>query len=63
VDKEKSFYEIRKAFNKLTNKGFDNLITAVGLPGIKHLGYYTDINVVKYVEKALRLKNKIIKKK
>jgi len=63
VDKENSFYELRKAFNKLTNKGFDNLITAIGIPGIKHLSYYTDINVAKYGAKALRIKNKILKKK
>lgn len=63
LDKENSFYDIRKFFDKLTNKGLDFLITAIGLPGIKHLSYYTDLNVVKYSAKTLRIMNKIMKKK
>lgn len=63
IKKEKAFYEIRKSFDELTNKGYDKLLSAIAFPGVKHLIYYTDLNVIKYSGKALRLKDKIHKKK
>ncbi|WP_027340043.1 NAD(P)/FAD-dependent oxidoreductase [Halonatronum saccharophilum] len=49
----------RKAFDNLNNKGYDNLMTAISLPGIKHLLYYTPINVTKVGAVSLDLWEKI----
>ncbi len=57
LEKEAAFYEIRKAFNTLSNREFDRLVCAIGLPGIKQLIYNTNINVVKYSAKLLKLAN------
>lgn len=51
-------YEFRKAFSKMTNKDYDALITAIGLPGIKQLFYDTNFNVVKNMGKLLKIINK-----
>ncbi len=63
VDKEMAFYEMRKAFDKLTNKGLDDLVAALAFPGLKHMAYYSDVDVVKYISMALRLNNKYDKNK
>ncbi len=59
VDKEKSFWEIRKTFDTLTNKGYDNLLSSIGKPGIKQFIYSTNFNVVKQTSKVLKIYNKL----
>lgn len=59
VTKNKQLYEFRKSFNKLTNGSYDMLIQSLGMPGIKHLTYYTPLNVVKYGSYVLKLINKL----
>lgn len=46
---EKTFemLQFRKVYDMLNNKGYDLLIRSIGLPGIKHVAYYTPLNVVK----------------
>lgn len=39
--------QFRKLFNNLTNEDFDRVVAAVGLPGIRHLLYYTPLNISK----------------
>jgi flavin-dependent dehydrogenase len=51
-------HEFRKSFNKISNKGYDKLITTIGIPGIKNLLYDTDFNVVKNMGKILGIFNK-----
>ncbi|MCX7921699.1 MAG: NAD(P)/FAD-dependent oxidoreductase [Clostridia bacterium] len=36
--------QFRKAYDLVGNKGYDLLFSAIGMPGIKHLLYYTPIN-------------------
>lgn len=57
LDKEKAFYEMRKSFDKLTNKGFDRLINSLDLPVIKQLTYYSNIDVIKYISTGLKIMN------
>ncbi len=47
--------EFRKLFNTLDDRDYDRLITAIGLPGIRHLLYHTNFNVFKYGSLAIRL--------
>lgn len=54
-------HEFRKAFDLMTNTGYDVLMSSLGIPGIKHLLYYTPFNVVKYgsfIMKAIPKKKK-----
>ncbi len=44
--KHVKIHEIRKAFNALDNAGYDKLVTAIGIPGIKHVLYYSSLNVI-----------------
>lgn len=37
----------RKTFNTLTNKDYDNIVSIIGMPGIKQLIYDSRINIVK----------------
>lgn len=46
MQKNKDLYEFRKAYNKLSNRGLDALISFIGLPIIKQLIYFTPINIV-----------------
>ncbi len=62
IKKELSMYELRKSFNRLSNRGYDNLLKVMALPGLKHLFYNTNINIAKYGAGALKLGNKIFKK-
>jgi len=39
--------EFRKALNSTSNAGYDFLVTSIGVPGLKHLLYYTPLNVIK----------------
>lgn len=59
MKKLKSFYEIRKAYNKARNKDFDTLIKLMAFPGIKHLTYNTHLNVLNYIGKVLHLKERM----
>jgi digeranylgeranylglycerophospholipid reductase len=49
------FYEFRKALNITSNSGYDALIASLGMPGIKHVMYYTPLNVVRYGSYILKL--------
>lgn len=49
----------RKAFNNLNNKDYDNLITAIGLPGIRHLIYGTSLNITKTGALAISLMERL----
>ncbi len=51
-------YEFRKAFNRLSNKDYDKLITFIGLPGIKRLIYDTKIDVLKLGGRYFSILNK-----
>ncbi len=57
VQKLLQLYEFRKAFDKLGNKSYDLLIQSMGLPLIKHITYYTPLDVVKYGSSLLKLKS------
>lgn len=39
--------QFRKIYDKLDNYGYDLLISSLGIPGLKHLAYYTPLNVIK----------------
>lgn len=47
--------EMRKAYNKADNKMYDMIVTGIGLPGIKHLLYHTNFNVIRFGYYYLRL--------
>lgn len=49
-------YRIRKAYNNLTNKDYDNLISFMGLPGVRNLIYNSRFNIVKPASLFLSLK-------
>lgn len=51
-------YEFRKAFNRLSNKGYDRLLTFLNLPAIKYLTYDTQLDVLKLGGKYLSIANK-----
>ncbi|MCX7711604.1 MAG: hypothetical protein N2484_17320 [Clostridia bacterium] len=40
-------HEFRKVFDMSSNTAYDVLMSSIGVPGIKHLLYYTPFNVVK----------------
>lgn len=46
---EKTFdlLQFRKGYDMINNKEYDLLIKCIGLPGIKHVAYYTPLNVLK----------------
>ncbi len=50
-------YELRLAYNNLSNKELDLFIAATGFPGIKHILYKTHINVRKYLSYVCKLYN------
>ena len=52
-------YEFRKAFNTLNNSSYNALISSIGIPGLKHLVYFTPINFVKIGAAFLKLKSKM----
>lgn len=54
VNRNLRLYEYRKALNMVDNTGYDVLVASAGIPGIKHLVYYSPINVVKYGSSILR---------
>ena len=37
-------YKIRKAFDTLSNKNYDTIISALSIPGVKYLAYNSPIN-------------------
>ncbi|MFZ5353790.1 MAG: NAD(P)-binding protein [Bacillota bacterium] len=48
MDRNLYMREFRKAYNMMTNKSYDMLVTALKLPGTKRLVYDSNINVSKY---------------
>lgn len=52
-------YELRKAFDNATNRHYDMMIAAIGIPIIKAIIYETPLNVIKYGAATLKLKRKI----
>jgi digeranylgeranylglycerophospholipid reductase len=59
--KNRQLYEFRKIYEKLSNKDYDLMISALKLPGAK-LIYYAPLEVVKYGASALRIINRRNKK-
>ncbi|PRX33582.1 flavin-dependent dehydrogenase [Orenia metallireducens] len=51
--------KFREAYNKLDNKDLDNLISVIGLPGIRHLTYYSPLNITQIGSLAIKLMEKI----
>ncbi|TYQ17975.1 UNVERIFIED_CONTAM: flavin-dependent dehydrogenase [Acetivibrio alkalicellulosi] len=52
-------YEMRKAYNKADNNMYDMIVTGIGLPGIKHLFYHTNFNVIRFGYFYYRLMSKL----
>lgn len=48
-------WELRKNFNKLSNKDYDNLISIISMPGIKQLMYNTPVNIRKIAAIASKI--------
>ncbi|OCL27170.1 dehydrogenase [Orenia metallireducens] len=59
IKKNFELKKFREAYNKLDNKELDNLISMIGLPGIKHLTYYSPLNVTKTGAVAIKLMEKL----
>jgi digeranylgeranylglycerophospholipid reductase len=59
MKKNADLYEFRKAYDKATDKSYDKIVTAIGLPGVKPVIYYSPINVIKIGASAIRLKNTV----
>jgi flavin-dependent dehydrogenase len=55
IHKNLNLLQIRKAYDMLDNNGYDMLIKSLGLPGIKHVAYYTPLDVVKALSTLLKL--------
>ena len=55
VKQNHQLYQMRKAFNNADNDMYDVIVSSIGLPGIKHLLYYTNFNVVKNGAAMLKL--------
>jgi len=55
--------EIRKAFNNADNNMYDLIVTGIGLPGIKHLLYHTNFNVLRFINYYFKLMSKSKEKK
>lgn len=53
-----NMYEFRKKFNELNNKDHDKIVTAIGLPIIKHMIYYSNLKVIKSGSRILSSINK-----
>lgn len=54
VKRNTQMYQFRKAFDRLTNKQYDAVVSSIGLPGIKHLLYFSRVNIAKYGARILR---------
>jgi len=48
VERNKQFYQFRKAFEKLTNDNYDTIVTSIGLPNVKQAVYKSSLNLAKY---------------
>ena len=62
IKETENLFEMRKAFDKLTNQGFDKLFGVINNPIVKLFIYKTNVNIVKLIGTALRLFNKFMKK-
>lgn len=47
--------EFRKFYDSLDNKGYDRIITAIGLPGIKQIAYHSPFDVIKIGTALMKL--------
>ncbi|MCX7749616.1 MAG: NAD(P)/FAD-dependent oxidoreductase [Clostridia bacterium] len=61
VKRNTQLYEFRKAFDRVSNKGYDNLMGMIRFPGVKKIGYDTPLNVVKYGSWILKAKSRIMR--
>lgn len=59
IQKNRSLYEFRKFFDTLYNRHFDFLIKLIALPGIRHIGYFSPLNIIKLGGKLLKFTNKL----
>ena len=50
--------ELRNTFDIASNKDYDKIFTALGLPGIRYIIYKTSLNVINAGDAILRLKRK-----
>lgn len=55
--------EMRKAFNNADNKTYDIVMAGIGIPGIKHLLYYTNFNVVRFGHSYFKLVSALKRKR
>jgi len=55
INKNLQLHEFRKMINVTNNTGYDLLVSLISMPGIKHLLYYSPINVVKYGSHLMKL--------
>jgi flavin-dependent dehydrogenase len=53
--KNLQLHEFRKGFDRMSNIGYDILMSSVGLPILKQLIYNTPINVIKYGSALIKL--------
>ncbi len=53
------FHELRKTFDKVSNKQYDLIVKSIGFPGVKPIIYDSSLNVVKIGASALKLRQKI----
>ncbi|MGE5415349.1 MAG: NAD(P)/FAD-dependent oxidoreductase [Acidobacteriota bacterium] len=54
VKRNKSLYELRRAFDNATNADFDKILSLIGLPGIRQLTYKSPLNVIQAGSALLR---------
>jgi flavin-dependent dehydrogenase len=55
TQKNFNMLQLRKVYDMLDNNGYDLLLKSIGLPGIKHVAYYTNLNVLKLLSAVLKL--------
>lgn len=56
--KNKEMYQFRLALNKATNSTYNKIIRAIGIPGIKHLIYYSPLDIIKICAKIIKFISK-----
>lgn len=55
VNTNRHLYQMRKAFSNANNDTYDFIVSSIGMPGIKHLFYYTRFNVIRNGGTVLKL--------
>ncbi|MCG8402728.1 MAG: hypothetical protein MJA84_14235 [Firmicutes bacterium] len=48
IKRNTQMLKLRKMFERLDNKGYDNLVGFLPLPGVKQILYHSNINISKY---------------